>query len=187
VIDGGAYIGIASLYFKSVYPEARITAFEPDPEVHATLEQNIRQNDLTDVETVCAALAAREGSASFNPDGADGGRLTDEGRQTVETVKLSDYLTEPVDFLKLNIEGFELDVLQEAEPAVGNVHELVLEYHGWPGGEQRLGPILDLLDRNGFRYLVNHMDYETNGGVRPPFHIPNRTPWFALVYASSES
>src|SRR6185295_6208291 len=123
-------------------------------------------------------------SAAFVPDGADGGKIVESsGEQTVATVPLSEYLSEPVDFLKLNIEGFELPVLEEAEAQLGNVRELVLEYHGWPTGEQRLGEILSLLDRNGFRYLVNHFDYQTNGAVRPPFKIDGATTWFCLVYA----
>jgi FkbM family methyltransferase len=182
IIDGGGYVGMSVLYFKSLYPEARITCFEPDPEVFAVLERNVRQNGLTDVELVCAGLTAETGEAHFVPDGADGGRLTDEGDKVVKTVPLSGYLDEPVDFLKLNIEGFELDVLREAESKLANVRELVFEYHGWPGTPQRLGPLLDLIDRAGFRYLVNHFDYETNGTVRPPFTLRRDTQWFALVY-----
>jgi FkbM family methyltransferase len=183
VIDGGGYIGMSVLYFKSRYPGARVTCFEPDPEVFAVLEENIRRNQLSDVDAVCAGLTAAAGEAHFSPDGADGGRLSDEGDKVVKTVPLSSYLDEPVDFLKLNIEGFELDVLQEAEAKLANVDQLVLEYHGWPGAPQRLGPVLDLLDRAGFRYLVNHFDYETNGSVRPPFTLRRDTQWFALVHA----
>jgi FkbM family methyltransferase len=182
IIDGGGYVGMSVLYFKSRHPNARITCFEPDPEVFSVLERNVRQNGLQDVELVCAGLTAKSGQAHFVPDGADGGRLSDEGDQVVKTVPLSGYLDEPVDFLKLNIEGFELDVLTEAEPKLHNVRELVFEYHGWPSAPQRLGPLLDLLDRAGFRYLVNHFDYETNGAARPPFTVRRDTQWFALVY-----
>jgi FkbM family methyltransferase len=182
VIDGGGYIGMSLLYFKSVYPSARVTTFEPDPQIFNVLERNVRDNNLSDVELVKAGLTAAAGTASFSSDGADGGQITDVGSETVETVPLSQWLEEPVDFLKLNIEGFELDVLREAEDRLHNVRETVIEYHGWPSGEQRLGPLLDLLDRNGFRYLVNHFDYETNGAVRPPFKVPGGTPWFALVH-----
>src|SRR4051812_47176103 len=74
VIDGGGYIGMSVLYFKAKYPNARITCFEPDPEVFAVLEENIRGNSLTGVEPVCAGLTAAAGEAHFSPDGADGGR-----------------------------------------------------------------------------------------------------------------
>jgi FkbM family methyltransferase len=182
IIDGGGYVGMSVLYFKSLYPSARITCFEPDPDVFAVLERNVQRNDLSNVELVRAGLAAETGDAYFVPDGADGGRLTDEGDRVVKTVPLSHYLDEPVDFLKLNIEGFELDVLREAESKLGNVRELVVEYHGWAAAPQRLGPLLELLDRAGFHYLINHFDYETNGSVRPPFSVRRDTQWFALLY-----
>ena len=76
-----------------------------------------------------------------------------------------------MDFLKLNIEGMELPVLEESADSLPQVRELVLEYHGWPGQAQQLGPILDLLDGCGFRYLINHFDYETNDVLRPPFML----------------
>jgi hypothetical protein len=75
-------------------------------------------------------------------------------------------------------------VLEEARDRLRNVEQLVVEYHGWPDAEQRLGPILTLLADSGFRYLVNHMDYETNPAVRPPFRVDAAATWFALVYAS---
>jgi len=184
IIDGGGYVGLSVLYFKSVYPQARITCFEPDPDLFEVLERNVRENGLDDVELVRAGLAAEVATVGFEPDGADGGRIVDGvGSRTIETVPLSGFLDEPVDFLKLNIEGFELPVLREAGERLRNVRELVLEYHGWPDAEQRLGPLLECLDAAGFRYLVNHFDYETNAAVRPPFHLDRATAWFALVYA----
>lgn len=63
------------------------------------------------------------------------------------------------------------------------VRELVLEYHGWPNGEQRLGDILNLLDRAGFRYLVHDFDAESCGSSKPPFRLSPSTTWFCLVHA----
>src|SRR4051812_10056034 len=187
VIDGGGYIGMSVLYTKHVHPAARVTCFEPDPEIHAILRHNVEANGLTDVELVEAGLAEGSGSASFVPDGADGGRIVDdEGSKSVRTVPLSEHLEEPVDFMKLNIEGFELPVLEEAGNRLRNVQQLVIEYHGWPDSRQRLGPILSLLDAQGFRYLLNHFDYATNGAVRPPFSVARDTRWFALVYAKRQ-
>jgi len=184
ILDGGGCIGMATLYFKHVYPDARITCFEPDPQIAAVLERNLQTNRLTDVEVVRAALAATEGTRSFQPDGIDGGRFFDgETSMGVPVVRLSRYLDEPVDFLKLNIEGAELEVLREAGDRLHNVRQMVLEYHGWPDGRQRLGGILELLDRRGFRYLLNHLDYESNATVQPPFRLQAENPWFTMVYA----
>ena len=93
---------------------------------------------------------------------------------------LSDYLDEPVDLLKMNIEGAEWDVLRAAAPKLHNVRQMVIEYHGFPECGQKLHDILALLDECGFRYLIHHFDYETNVRSRPPFRIDQSTRFFQL-------
>ena len=185
ILDGGSNIGMSILYFKHVYPEARVIGFEPDPHIFGILQENIAQNHLKYVTLINAGLSAQSGPVAFVPDGGAGGRLgRKENSIEVETRPLSDYLAEPVDFMKLNIEGEELPVLQEAEAngKLRNIREMVIEYHGWPQEEQRLGALLDLLDRNGFRYLIDNFDNETCSVTKPPFHLPLDAPWFCLVY-----
>ena len=186
IIDGGSNTGMSILYFKHAYPGARIIGFEPDPSIFLLLEENIATNALKHVRMVNAGLSDAGVPVRFVPDGSAGGRLGEaDNAVEVRMECLSSYLDEPVDFLKLNIEGEELPVLREAEASgkLRNVRELVLEYHGWANGEQRLGDILNLLDRNGYRYLVHDFDAETCGASKPPFQMTPGTTWFCLVYA----
>jgi FkbM family methyltransferase len=186
IIDGGGNMGMSILYFKRIYPKARIISFEPDPQIHSLLTDNLHRNGIHDVQVINAGLAAVSGTASFSPDTQAGGRIApDATGQRIRVERLSDYLAEPVDFLKLNIEGMELPVLQEAATAgkLKNVRHLLLEYHGWPNGKQCLGEILTLLDQQGFRYLVHDFDAETCGATKPPFRLSPQTTWFCLVYA----
>ena len=184
IIDAGSNIGMSVLYFKRLYPQARIIAFEPDPAIARLLHENIERNGLAGVTVVEAGLGAEPGELAFMPDGTAGGRLDPEGELKVPVVRLSDYLTEPVDFLKMNIEGEELPVLTEAAATgrLRNIREMVLEYHGWAEGEQRLGQILELLDREGYRYMVHDFDAESNPVSKPPF-AQNGRDWFCLVHA----
>ncbi len=183
VIDGGAHIGMSVLRLRQRYPGARVTCFEPDPQSRLLLEENLARNGSADVEVVPAALAADRGERGFVPDGSDGGRIMDGGQLTIASMPLSDYLGDEVDFLKLNIEGFEVPVLYEARARLPAIREMVIEYHGWAGEPPRLGELLGLLEEAGFHYLVNHLDLETNPAVRPPFRLDANTTWFALVYA----
>jgi len=197
VIDGGANMGMFSIATRRDHPGARIIAFEPDPALLGLLRENLDRNGVRNVTLVGAALGAVDGEMAFAADGRAAGALADAGARAagapsatggttrVRVVRLSAHLGEEVDFLKLNIEGAELEVLREAADAgrLRNVRAMVFEYHGWPGGEQRLGPILSLLDAQGFRYLVHDLDDQTNPVTKPPFREPAGAPWFALVSA----
>jgi FkbM family methyltransferase len=186
IIDGGSNVGMSIFYFKHTYPQSRIIGFEPDPGIFGILQHNVSHNRLKDVRLINAGLSAQAGSVTFTPDGTTGGRIG-EGQNGIEVRMelLSDYLDDPVDFCKLNIEGEELSVLREAvaEGKLRNIREIVLEYHGWASGEQRLGDILNLLDGQGYRYLVHDFDAETCSASKPPFRIRPETTWFCLVYA----
>lgn len=183
IIDGGSHVGVSTLRFKRLAPTARVIAIEPDPAAVALLNANLRANRLRDVTVVPAALAAHAGERAFQPDGADGGSLAEAGVASVATVPLSDYLHEPVEFLKLNIEGAEWPVLRAAAPLLHNVRQLAIEYHGFAECGQHLHDILMLLDEAGFRYVLHHFDYEANGSLRPPFHIDPQTRFFTLIAA----
>lgn len=185
IIDGGSNMGISILHFKHIYPQARIIGFEPDPSLFHLLSENMTNNNIDDVRLVNAGLSAEDGESGFTPDGQAGGQLSSSGQVLVKMERLSKYLGEPVDFLKLNIEGAELAVLAEAATAgcLRNVRELVLEYHGWAKQKQKLGDILNLLDEQGYRYLIHDFDAETCSASKPPFHLSANTTWFCLVYA----
>lgn len=127
-------------------------------------------------------------------DGSAGGRVVsggDPGTIKVPVVCLSKYLTELVDLVKLNIEGQELDVLREVEASgrFGNIGQLVFEYHGWAAGDgggtggQCLGEILNLLERQGYRYLIHDFDAETCPTTKPPFKHRPKANWFCVVHA----
>jgi len=172
IIDGGANVGTATVWWRSRWPESRIIAFEPDPEIFDVLKWNTRH--YAGIELYQKALGSGAGE-NFLPDGADGGRL---GRPAdpsdsfipVDTVRLSDVLASlnGVDLLKLDIEGAESAVLHEAERCLDRVSRIFTEYHSFVGEDQALGDVLNLLQRNGFRYYI-----ETPVRSVRPFHGVN--------------
>ena len=144
IVDAGAHVGAATHYFKRRYPDARVLAFEANPVTFSLLQQNIASNHLSGVHATHAALAPEPGEilfyASANDDepGAWGDSAvrqpwhdhdaTDVVR--VPAVTLSSILTERVDLLKLDIEGMETAVLEEAGARLVRVREVILEFHG---------------------------------------------------------
>jgi FkbM family methyltransferase len=144
IVDAGAHVGVATHYFKRRYPRARVLAIEANPVTFALLEQNIALNRLSGVRLIHAALAPHAGdiplyaSASDEEPGAWGDSAVQqpwhEGETTtvvtVPALTLSSLLTQPVDLLKLDIEGLETVVLEEARPRLSLVRRIVLEFHG---------------------------------------------------------
>ncbi|WP_162197488.1 FkbM family methyltransferase [Methanosarcina sp. 2.H.A.1B.4] len=187
ILDCGGYIGMSTLYFKKIYPKARITTFEPDPNIFQILKRNVERNNVTDVELVNSAVSKIDGTLKFDEEGSDGGSLIgshpNNKQIKVKSCRLSSYLKEPVDLLKMNIEGAEWEVFQEIEYVIHNVDQIIFEYHHFTNLKPQLHNILTLLDRNGFSYIINHFDYETNGAVKPPLKISKSTTYFLLVHA----
>ena len=184
IIDGGGHIGLSVLYFKKIYPESEILVFEPDKNISKILRQNINANQLTEVTVVESGLYSHEGSLNFNPDKTDGCKLSESGPESVQVEKLSNYINREVDFLKLNIEGAELEVLKDLDQnkKLGLISEICLEWHSFPDKTQNLGELLLVLEKNNFRYLINHYDYKINKFLKPPFKIKKKMYWL-LVYA----
>ncbi|MDQ2976126.1 MAG: FkbM family methyltransferase [Acidobacteriota bacterium] len=158
IIDGGANIGLSVIYFKEIYPQSRIVAFEPDDEVFLALERNVNKRGYENVELLCRALWSSETSLSFMHEGADGGRIAQLGdlkNKTVQTVRLRDYLDRRVDFLKLDVEGAETEVLVDCADLLGNVQNLFVEYHSFVGSPQTLPTVINILANAGFRLQIH--------------------------------
>jgi FkbM family methyltransferase len=156
VIDGGANIGLATLFVKSQFPDARVTAVEPDPEIAAMLRANLTEFGLDDVEVVNAALSEYAGSVSFVRDrsGTAGRISNEENAFRVDSIQLSTLMDRGIDFLKLDIEGAEVGVLREAAHRLDCVESLFLEFHSYERKPQDLSEVLGYLERAGFRYVL---------------------------------
>ena len=192
ILDCGSNIGLSVLYFKSIYPAARIAAYEPDPSIVPYLRENLAMNAIGGVEVHEAAVGGSEGVLTFYSDGKYGSALASVAvdaereswtRYDVPCLRLRDLLDEPVDLLKMNIEGAEHDAIAGAADRLRKVRELLIEYHHLPGLPRTLHDILGILHRNGFEYLLYDFDRETNPAAQPPFRLSPETRMFLLIYA----
>jgi FkbM family methyltransferase len=178
VIDCGANIGMALLYFKLLHPQARVVAFEPDEPTFRALEQNVHENRLQDVTLVNAALSDKDGEIEFFSDPAKPGavnmstkpaRMSTQSRM-VKAVRLSNYINEDFDFLKIDVEGAEKAVLGELakEQKFGRVAEMAIEYHHHiERGEDDLSGFLGILEKCGWGYqLTARHGGETRGAFQ---------------------
>lgn len=155
IIDGGANVGLATLFFKRTHKNARVVAVEADPAVAELLQENIRSYGLSDIEVLTGALWDSAEELQFNPDHADGGSVATGGGTKVQGILLSDLIDgRTVDLLKLDIEGAETRVLSEASDHLGGVDRLFVEFHGRRDEPQSLDDVLRLLKNAGFRWYL---------------------------------
>ena len=133
IIDCGANIGLSVIYFKNLYPSAKILVFEPDIQVFDCLSRNIKNFSLKDINLINTAVWNKEDILKFFAEGADGGRVaidTDKEKIIeVKALRLRDYLNRNVDFLKIDIEGAECEVLEDCQDDLKNVQNIFVEYH----------------------------------------------------------
>jgi FkbM family methyltransferase len=158
IIDCGSNIGLSVLYFKRLFPHSRILAFEPDNDIFDVLKRNVEHTGCKDVELQCRAIWTSETDLHFMNEGADGGRLSGPGDQKsklVRTVRLRDYLTTPVDFLKLDIEGAETEVLIDCADLLANVKMLFVEFHSFAERPQTLHTLMTVLADAGYRVHIH--------------------------------
>lgn len=187
IIDCGSYIGASILYFKSVYPNAEILGFEPDPKIYRILKRNIKRNNFNNIRVVQAGLGVKEGILEFFSDGKDGGsfyKINKSSLIKVPVKKLSNYIKKPVDLLKINIEGTEYQVIKEIEKKLNLINEIIIEYHCFNNLEQNLHKILAILDKNGFKYLITDIPCFK---VKKPFVLKKPYKYFNLIYAKNET
>jgi FkbM family methyltransferase len=156
IVDCGANVGLGVRYWKQLCPQARVVAYEPDPESFGALQENTR--DLAGVTLRQEAVWTESGPTRFAATGADGGHLAAVSQDahpsqevTVAATRLRDHLVEPVELLKLDIEGAEVDVLLDCRDRLSLVRNLFVEYHSFSGQPQRLHAFFGVIEQAGFR------------------------------------
>lgn len=158
IIDCGANIGLSVIYFKKLYPKSKILAFEPDPHIFSVLNHNIESLKLNNVEVVKKAVWINNYGIEFNVEGGFSGRIPKSAEETnilkVNTQSLKELINKPVDFLKIDIEGAENEVIFDIEDKLHFVKNIFIEFHSHEHEEQKLGEMLTLLKRNKFRYAL---------------------------------
>lgn len=160
VYDLGANVGIASLLFGSLYSGATVYGFEPLPENLEVCTLNFR-NLPKPSAAFPYAVGAQSGIAVFDcQNDSRGGRLESSphdpslktiGKLEVQVYSIDDLITQkgllPPDFLKIDVEGAELDVLKGLEHHQHLITRIYIETHG----DQLKRDCLTWLEAHGFQ------------------------------------
>jgi FkbM family methyltransferase len=131
IVDVGANIGYYVLLFEHwAGPGANIVAIEPSPENLPELRLNIERNGLRNVRLHEVALGASSGTASLLEGINSGVVPPGGGSYQVQVRSLDELLTERVDFLKIDVDGYEGFVLEGARRVLERDRPILfLEFH----------------------------------------------------------
>jgi FkbM family methyltransferase len=142
IVDAGANIGLASIYFASKFPDAQIIAIEPEQSNLEVLTLNTAP--YRNISVVCGALWHQNakinlvdpnlGKWGFMTQAQDGveegyGAVVHEVMgMTVDTI-MKEHGIDHIDILKIDIEGAEREVFADASRWIGRVDALIVELH----------------------------------------------------------
>jgi FkbM family methyltransferase len=155
IYDCGSNIGLSCIYFKELYPNSIVHAYEADPAIFECLKNNLLSSGLGDVILHNKAVWIDNHGIQLAEEGADGGSIYGEGKKIkVDSVRLKELIDSEdiIDFLKLDVEGAETDIIDDCKDVLYKVKNFFIEYHSFVDGDQHLGNILNILSKNGFRY-----------------------------------
>ncbi|AQR96989.1 FkbM family methyltransferase [Clostridium saccharoperbutylacetonicum] len=121
-LDGGAYVGDTIEAFLKFSEKSfeKIYSFEPDKSNVAKLKDFIVNNKIEDKVIVEAkGLHSNTEILNFSSKCGSGSQISDNGDDTIEVVKIDEYFNNvPVTFIKMDIEGSEMDALRGAQETI---------------------------------------------------------------------
>jgi len=197
VIDVGANIGQYSLLASKLMGQTgEIYAFEPSVDIQPKLKRNIDLNNFENIEVIPCAVAATSGVMKFYPanevanQGVGSLMPVQEYRSNirsnegvdVDVMSLDDFCgargIEKVDVLKIDVEGFDLEVLKGATKLMKNNPDLVIMSEVEPMNLEQLGvtakDFYNFMESQSFHawYAEKGGELKRLKGEKPPYH-PN--------------
>ncbi len=169
--DVGANIGTVSIPVAKRRPKARLFAFEAQEAIHRLLQRNVALNDLPNVTTFAWALGERDGTIDFpapvlgSPTNfaAIGRDAQTAATATVPMHRLDSLDLPPPDLVKIDVEGFDLEVVQGGLEVLRR-HQPVVFYEALKPAKTAILNAIMLAE--GYRLFWFYAPYVTPGNPR---------------------
>jgi FkbM family methyltransferase len=170
VIDCGANHGFCTVLFaRWAGPQGNVYAFEPLAHNMEILRENLRLNSIDTVVERAFAVGENSGTVRITPHPNASVIVKGQIDQSLEVpiVRLDDeFAGHTVNFLKIDVEGFELEVLKGATKVLSSAPRLALEVHVcmYENKVQQLRKLLALVPVD--KYTQVEIQYEVDGLIR---------------------
>ena len=149
VIDLGAHVGAFTV--KAAVQGANVMAFEPNPAILPYLRENTK--NLFNVQILEKAVSNYDGTdyLKYVPNNSAGTYLAKEGDVLISVTRMDTILSQhhftPIDLVKIDVEGQELEALQGFGDYLGSVDLFSIASYHYFGEAQK---IRNFLEQNGF-------------------------------------
>lgn len=162
VIDIGANSGFFSIFAAKKANKGRVISFEPVPYLIKKIEENIKENKISNITLEQIAISNTNSSSEFYISNTHSGchslfkRDNLDKKITVKTMTLENYCSVnnigKINLLKLDCEGAEYDIFNSLSESFlkKNVEKISMEYHDVINSEKH-ERIVDLLIKNNFK------------------------------------
>lgn len=169
LFDIGANLGVVSAYLAKLYPEADIYSFEPSPVMYQALQSTIHANGFTNIRAENMAVTDIVGEVLFNthPDCRATAKISNSDNQnsnivSVDATTLDAFVIKEkidhIDFLKVDVEGFEAKVFEGAQDLLQNkkIDYIYFEYCSLleKAANIPIGSTLEILEKNGYSFYT---------------------------------
>lgn len=175
VLDVGANIGQSALRYAEHFPVATIHSFEP---VEATYRKLVRNTkEVPNITAHKLAMGAESGRAliSLEPNSQHNSLLPKDAHasEEIEVTSIDEFCGKRgigmVDFLKIDTEGFEFEVLRGAQGMLSGHRIRILQLEAEPGRTgghfANMGDLADYLSPLGYRLFGIFDQYCERGGL----------------------
>ncbi len=128
ILDVGANVGLASVWFANRYPNAQVIAVEPDASNLAVLRRNVEP--YPNVRVIEGAVWYESATVALDDQGDKSGirvRAGDGGVRGMTVEQIAG--TAAIDILKLDVEGAEKELFEHDPTWLANVGVLMIELH----------------------------------------------------------
>jgi FkbM family methyltransferase len=136
-LDVGGHVGFWSYYLALAFQ--RVHAFEPNELFAQCFERNVRAKGVS-LHRVALGEAERRVGLVVDPENTGATHVQLEGAGTIPMRRLDDFALDDVDFIKIDVEGFERQVLEGARDTLARCRPVVIieqkEFAGRYGTEQ---------------------------------------------------
>lgn len=154
VLEIGVHYGFFASFIASKINEGRYLGVEMQPKAAMYTQANLKLNGFFNAEIINAAGGSQVGEISYNPH-LNGNAIpskNDKGQFDIPVITIDEIIEREggFNFLKIDVEGFELEVLKGGRKKLSQFNKIAIEIHNNLLKKNELNELIEILNINSF-------------------------------------